>query len=291
MMAKAKIRDDHCGCTGSRSCLLCETYRNDKFILHKKQQPPDSLRERLYYCQECSNKAWPSNLNKHEEHLMLLSDDVNHNEVTPYFQIEGITIISDVITQDEESYLVDQIDSGTWVNSQSGRLKQDFGPKINFKKQKISTGNFEGFPLYLKDVWLRLQRSISALSDFNAVEMCHLEYDSSRGSSIEPHFDDFWVWGPRLVTLNYLSATVLTLTHPTDEFLARFEIAIQMPARSLLILDGPARYEWLHQIKRSDITKRRIATTWREFTPEFLPGGSSYDSIGKQVLAISYEYH
>lgn len=288
---RAKIRDNKCGCTGSRSCLLCEAERNDKFILFKQQQPPETIRQRLYYCIECGNKAWPRNLESHEQHLMYLSDDVEYNEVTPYLQIEDITIIGDVITQDEERYLVDQIDSGSWINSQSGRRKQDFGPKINFKKQKISLGTFKGFPLYIKCIWRRLQESISELSDFNAVEMCHLEYDSARGSSIEAHFDDFWVWGGRLVTLNYLSTSVLTLTHPTDECVKKFEIAIQMPPRSLLILAGDARYKWLHQIKRSDIDGRRMATTWREFTPEFLPGGSSYDSIGKQVLAISSDYY
>lgn len=287
----AKIRNETCGCTGSRSCLLCEEYRDDKFIIKKKEEPPVPSKECFYYCSKCGNKAWSSNLKSHEQHLNYLSDDVKYNEVTRYIKIEDITIIGDVISEEEESFLVDKIDSGIWINSQSGRRKQDFGPKINFKKKKISTGNFMGFPLYLKNIWERLHGNINALNDFKAVEMCHLEYNSSRGSSIEAHFDDFWVWGPRLVTLNYLSTSVLTLTHPTDEFLKKVEIAIEMPPRSLLILNGDARYKWLHEIKRSDVKGRRMATTWREFTPEFLPNGSSFHSIGKEILAISSNYY
>lgn len=49
------------------------------------------------------------------------------------------------------------------------------------------------------------------LSDFDPVELCNLEYTPERGSSIDAHVDDFWLWGERLVTVNLNSTTVLTL--------------------------------------------------------------------------------
>lgn len=291
---KAKIRDDKCGCTGSRSCIMCESYRDDKFILNKRQQASDSMHtERFYYCAECGNKAWSYKLKSHDEHFKYLSDDsrIGNEEKSTHIPIEGITIISEVISPSEEAYLVEQIDSGQWINSQSGRRKQDYGPKVNFKKQKVSYDNFKGFPLYLRDIWTRLRGSIRQLNDFQAIELCHLEYHSERGSSIEPHFDDFWIWGERLVTLNYLSTAVLTLTHASDECLRDVEIAVDMPARSLLIVHSDARYKWHHGIKRSDVNGRRMATTWREFTPAFLPGGDEFHSIGREILKISSNYY
>lgn len=55
-------------------------------------------------------------------------------------------------------------------------------------------------------------KEISELSDFKIVELCHLEYCPERGASIDPHADDSWLWGERLVTINLNSSTVLTLT-------------------------------------------------------------------------------
>ena len=47
---------------------------------------------------------------------------------------------------------------------------------------------------------------------FRAVEQCSIEYRPETGASIEPHIDDCWIWGERIVQLNCLSETTLTLT-------------------------------------------------------------------------------
>lgn len=46
--------------------------------------------------------------------------------------------------------------------------------------------------------------------------------------------------------------------------------------QSLLVMYGPARYDWEHQILREDITDRRVCLAYREFTPPYLPSGSEY---------------
>lgn len=50
------------------------------------------------------------------------------------------------------------------------------------------------------------------LTHFFAVELCNLEYTRERGSSIDPHMDDTWLWGDVLVTVNLKSNTILTLS-------------------------------------------------------------------------------
>ena len=127
---------------------------------------------------------------------------------------------------------------------------------------------------------------IPVLQNFQPVELCNLEYIPERGSSIDPHFDDFWVWGERLVTLNLLSETAYTMT--SDKELG-IKVKIPFPRRSLLVLYGPARHEWQHSICRSDIRSRRIGITVRELTAEFLEGGSE-ESVGKDLLETASSF-
>lgn len=126
------------------------------------------------------------------------------------------------------------------------------------------------------------------MSDFQPVELCNLEYDPGRGSSIDPLIDETWLWGERLVTINYLTSTVLSLSRGEqggkEDVNGVIEIAIEMPLQSLLVLYSDARYAWLDSVKRGGVNKRRLATTLRELTPRFLPGGEEHEIIGKQIF-------
>lgn len=80
-----------------------------------------------------------------------------------------------------------------------------------------------------------------------------------------------WLWGDRLVTLNLVSNTFLTLT-PGNEITkstGSCEVLIPMERRSLLILDKEARYKWMHSIKKEHIIGMRCAITLREASEEY----------------------
>jgi len=122
------------------------------------------------------------------------------------------------------------------------------------------------------------------VEDFVAVEFCILEYTPERGSYIRPHYDDTWIWGDRLITVNLCSGTALRLT---KEFrIPPYEILIRMPARSLVVIKGEARYEWHHSITRYDIKSRRIAMTWREFSEEILNDPDHKDFVD-EVFSVA----
>lgn len=193
--------------------------------------------------------------------------------------LEGVSVILGFVTDIEEQTIVAEIDRTIWKPSQSGRRKQDFGPQVNFKKKKLKLDNFTGLPEFSKVLVERMWIQVPALSDFQPVELCNLDYIPERGSSIDPHFDDFWVWGERLVTLNLLSDTILTFSN--DEHY--MEVAVPMPRRSLIIVEGAARYKWKHAIKRQHIVSRRIAITLRELSQEFCEGGKSF-SLGTELI-------
>ncbi|CAH8526862.1 unnamed protein product [Schistosoma guineensis] len=99
--------------------------------------------------------------------------------------------------------------------------KQDYGPKVNFKRQKVQIGGFDGLPAYPRFLITRyndlIKESKSLRPEFLPVELCNLEYKSDRGACIVPHYDDSWLWGDRLVTVNLSGATYLAFTLPTAD--------------------------------------------------------------------------
>jgi len=131
----------------------------------------------------------------------------------PSMPFPGVTIFNEFITPEVEKQLEAEIEARPWAKSQSGRLKQDYGPKCNFKKRKLKLDVFTGFPSYLEPIVERFS-AYPLLTNYHTVEQCNLDYDPSRGSAIDPHFDDFWVWGERLLTLSLLSLTFLTMSLP-----------------------------------------------------------------------------
>lgn len=191
-------------------------------------------------------------------------------------------------------------------------LSQNYGPKTNFKKMKLALGQFRGFPSYSAFVQQRFKET-SILADFQTIEQCSLEYDPTKGASIDPHIDDCWIWGERVVTVNCLSDSILTLVRyrgdakrynlplvesyqesllaplATEAELKRFEgvsVQVPMPNRSLIVLHGPARYQFEHSVLRTDITSRRVCIAYREFTPMYLKNGCHAER-GQPILNTS----
>ncbi|XP_055940366.1 alpha-ketoglutarate-dependent dioxygenase alkB homolog 4-like [Argiope bruennichi] len=179
-----------CGCKGIRMCLLCEKSESIKSVEENLEV------DQYSYCHYC-NLCWPIN--------------ASSTKCRSPLYLGRLKLFPDFISKEEEKSLIASIDQIPWMPSQSGRKKQDFGPKVNFKKKKAKIGDFKGLPCFTKAVVERLQQ-FEDLSDFKPVELCHLDYSPDRGSAIDPHLDDFWIWGERLVTINLASSTVLTIS-------------------------------------------------------------------------------
>ena len=54
------------------------------------------------------------------------------------------------------------------------------------------------------------------MAGFCPIEVNILSYSNERGSNIASHFDDFWLWGERIIGVNLLSDTVMTYSRPSD---------------------------------------------------------------------------
>lgn len=128
-------------------------------------------------------------------------------------QIGGLVYIPDFLAEHEMTELVCKIDSHPWALSQSGRRKQDFSPRVNFKRQRVKMDRFQGVPSYAKPLIDKMECH-QDLSGYKILELCNLEYEASRASRIEFHRDDRWIWGERLISINLLEGAIMTLRGP-----------------------------------------------------------------------------
>lgn len=285
-----------CGCKGIRTCIICENQGKSRNVT----QHDSSSAVRTYtFCAKC-NKAW-KDLDETGENNKLYGisgtstdtygarqngSDLECQHTGLCMEFSGIEIIHDFVSGEEEEEICTTIDKTPFVLSQSGRRKQDYGPKVNFKKQKLKMSGFTGLPKFSQELYERMTK-LDSLTNFQPVELCNLEYSSERGSSIDPHFDDFWLWGERLVTLNLLSDSILCFTNDDKP---EIEVHVPMLRRSLLIVYGPARHVWKHAIHRQNIQDRRIAITLRELSKEFQTGGKREEE-GDELLKIALSFN
>jgi len=190
-----------CGCKGVRTCLSCE---QDFHIAKTSLQEQFQQLEAWSYCIQCDllQPGWDTN------HVQKDHENHKKDEGLP---LPGILVQEEFLSVDEGAQLIADLDDLPWDISQSGRRKQNFGPKTNFKKRKLRLGSFAGFPRTTEYVQRRFE-DVPLLRGFQTIEQCSLEYEPSKGASIDPHVDDCWIWGERVVTVNCLGDSVLTLT-------------------------------------------------------------------------------
>lgn len=292
-----------CGCKGIRSCLICES----EYKILKPDLKDELQKSKSYiYCPYCDQLSPGWDMDEYKKHPHHDGSLINY---------PGVYIKLGFLNEGEAKELIKTLDCLPWESSQSGRRKQNFGPKCNFKKQKLRLGTFGGFPRATEFVQKKFAE-VPLLRGFKTVEQCSLEYDPKRGASIDPHIDDCWIWGERIVTVNVLGDSVLTMTpyrgpttrynldcvstyNPvmekkfipgdtrtvdvTDDVVVR----LPMPARSLMILYGPARYNWEHSVLRQDVPSRRVCLAYREPTPPYLEGGKHHEEAAEILRRAS----
>ena len=124
-----------CGCKGYRSCQICE----EQFgivVQEVGQVRAGEFEKSAGLCLGCGAVFLGQ----------IPADCSAHLDLDP-FDIGGLQVLPDFVTEAEESRLMADLDTLEWDTSQSGRRKQNFGPRANFKKRKVKAGqNFKGFP-------------------------------------------------------------------------------------------------------------------------------------------------
>uniref|UniRef100_A0A8R1U197 Fe2OG dioxygenase domain-containing protein n=1 Tax=Onchocerca volvulus TaxID=6282 RepID=A0A8R1U197_ONCVO len=280
-----------CGCKGVRYCAACkDTLRVAKLTLNR-EYPYAEYKKYVYstrhqlaiYDSLLSGRPALDDIHNSANRINETENKFEFQIFEDYLVVPGLHVVSDFLSEEEEVDLIRAIDKTDWVPSQSGRRKQDYGPRVNFKHKKVKMDRFSGMPTYI-DVVLNRMNSISSdlFGSYQPFELCNLEYNDDRWSTIEMHYDDTWIWGDRLICVNLLSKSVLTYANEEKKLI----IYVPLPTRTMVCMSDEIRYSWRHAVFPEHIHGRRIALTMREPSAAFKEGGELYEKFGRELIRL-----
>jgi alkylated DNA repair dioxygenase AlkB len=175
---------------------------------------------------------------------------------------EGLSLELDVITPEKEKEIITWLDNREW-STELSRRTQHYGYSYNYRSGDLKPINPIEGPL------LDIANMIEKAGLMKPVQCIANEYYREQG--ISPHIDHL-SFGPTVIGLSIGGDTVMTFNHiKSNEIFNCF-----LPQRSIMMMTGPARYEWKHSIGKTvsyinssgmKITKpqnyRRISLTYR----------------------------
>ncbi|VIO90832.1 LD42289p, putative [Brugia malayi] len=275
-----------CGCKGVRFCAACKDTLRVKKLRLCEEYPFAKYKKYVYSSHHhiaIHDNSLPNRPSLADIHDVASRINKAENNFEDDLAVPGLYVVIDFLSEAEEVDLVNAIDKTDWVLSQSGRRKQDYGPRINFKHKKIKMDRFFGMPSYT-DVILNRMNSISSdlFGSYHPFELCNLEYRDSRWSTIEMHYDDTWIWGERLICINLLTKSVLTYANDEKQLI----IYVPLPSRTMVCMSDEIRYSWRHAVFPEHIRGRRIALTMREPSTAFKEGGELYEKFGRELTRL-----
>lgn len=175
-------------------------------------------------------------------------------------RIQGMTYVQDFLSRDEQESVLQEIDRQPWRNDLKRRV-QHYGYVYDYKARRVDSSMFLGsLPTFVMPVAQRLvERSLFArLPDQLIVN----EYHPGQGITAHVDCEPCFAGAIAMVSLGW--AYEMDFIHAQT----RDTKSILLDTGSVLVIEGDARYNWLHQIKprRSDRgipRRRRVSLTFR----------------------------
>lgn len=170
--------------------------------------------------------------------------------------IPGLQYLPDFITTKEERALIKAIDQQPWLHDLKRRV-QHYGYKYDYKARAVTADSYLGsLPDWLMPITQKLP--------FKPDQAIVNEYLPGQG--ISAHVDCVPCFSDTIASLSLGSGVIMQFTNGQEKHDPYLE------SRSLIILSGPARYEWTHAIpaRKSDVVDgfkiergRRVSMTFR----------------------------
>ena len=179
--------------------------------------------------------------------------------------IEGLKYVPEFITEAEERYLLQSINSESWLTDIKRRV-QHYGYRYDYKARSIDYSMYLGeVPLWSKIIAERL------------VEMNYLDYLPDQiivneyvpGQGIANHVDCEPCFADTIITISLNSNCIMDFI--SLETKQKVEVLLQ--PRSLVVIKGVSRYKWTHGIpsRKTDIFNNskinrdlRVSLTFRK---------------------------
>ena len=185
-------------------------------------------------------------------------------ENAPRTAISGLNYLHEYIDMTTERALIEQIDRQPWFTDLKRRV-QHYGYKYNYKAQAVTSELQLGpIPDWLGGLCKRLYEE--GVFSERPDQVIINEYLPGQG--ITPHIDCVPCFGETIASLSLGSPCVMEFSQPE----AKRKEPVLLEPRSLVVLEGNARYRWQHSIpqRKTDIYSgqrfsrgRRISLTFR----------------------------
>lgn len=184
-------------------------------------------------------------------------------EVTDPLTPKGLKVKRDFITAAEEIRLLEWVELGEWLSDLKRRV-QHYGWKYNYKLRKVDSASYLGpLPKWAQTLGQRLLDlgMVKELPDQVIVN----EYVGNQG--ISKHIDCPDCFRGPIVTISLCETWQMTFRSGNEKF------ETNLSQRSAVSMDGPARYEWSHEIpqrksEQGNLRGRRISLTFRKVDRE-----------------------
>jgi alkylated DNA repair protein alkB family protein 8 len=180
-------------------------------------------------------------------------------EQTVLEQISGFTLLHDFITATEERELLANLDNGPWETDWRRRIQQ-YG--LGYGGEHGGNASWiRDFPDWLMHLAKRVEPCFDRFPENSVIN----EYIPPLG--IGPH-RDYKTFGPTVACVSLGSDIVMDFIHPERDR----KVPVFVPARSLWVITGEARYQWQHAIasRLTDVIEgerrvrtRRVSITFR----------------------------
>lgn len=176
----------------------------------------------------------------------------------------GAALIDQFVSAEREAELLSRVDNAPWLQDLR-RWVQHYGWRYDYKARRVTPDARLGA---LPD-WLEPEIGTlggRGLFDPGPDQVIVNEYEPGQG--IAPHVDCVPCFGPIIASLSLGGRVEMRF----ENIATGDQRETLLPPRSLLVLTGPARYEWRHTIpaRKSDVIdgrrvgrKRRISLTFR----------------------------
>jgi alkylated DNA repair dioxygenase AlkB len=178
--------------------------------------------------------------------------------------VPGMSLLPEFITEAEERELLSVIDQQPWLADLQRRV-QHYGYRYDYTTRQVTADLYLGvLPDWLQPLAMRLhyERLFATPPDQVIVN----EYQPGQG--IAAHVDCVPCFGDTIASLSLGSDYLMDFTHSQTAQ----KTSLFLPPRSLLMLQGDARYHWQHGIakRKSDVVDglkvqrgRRMSLTFR----------------------------
>ncbi|CAB4406198.1 unnamed protein product [Rhizophagus irregularis] len=188
--------------------------------------------------------------------------------------IDGLFLIDDFISEQEEFELINSIDLCEWSgngippNPEMRRRTQHYGYEFSYRYRKV-VQNLGVLPNFLDFLIKRfIEKKFIQSTEQEYPNMCIInEYQAGQG--IMPHTDSPEIFGPVILSLSILTSCLITFTHIQD---SSNQSIILLKPRSLLVMTKSSRFDYKHSISKDAIEyyngeeikrDRRVSLTFR----------------------------